>query len=206
MVDSSIQASRSARAIRFCIGKFDPDGRVIARVFPGPHIAVDAGSAQAAGKGWAQQQVIDAQSGVAGKGVPEIFPECVDPLIRVEDPQRVGPALCDQALIGVAHLGPEQRVIDPALRRIDIEIGRHHVEIAGQNDIIKRPVLVDVSAHGSASDRNCPPASTMPLTMANGPKVERASRSIRVTVTTSPGASAFRSLSMWPTRRTPDPL
>ena len=78
----------------------------------GPHIAVDAGGNQPAGKGRAQQQVIDAQAGVAGKGVPEIFPERVDPLIRVEDPQRVGPALRDKAAIGVAHLRPKQRVID----------------------------------------------------------------------------------------------
>ena len=53
---------------------------------------------------------------------------------------------------------------------------------------IKRPVLVPVSAHGSASDRNCALASTMRLTMANRSKVLRASRSMRVTVTTSPGA------------------
>jgi hypothetical protein len=50
----------------------------------GPHIAVDAGSDQAVGQGRAQQQVIDPQAGVAGKGVPEIFPEGVDPLIRVD--------------------------------------------------------------------------------------------------------------------------
>ncbi len=56
--------------------------------------------------------------------------------------------------------------------------------------ITKRPVLVPVSAHGSASDRNCAFASTMRLTMPNRSKVERASRSIRVTVTTSPGAEA----------------
>ncbi len=54
---------------------------------------------------------------------------------------------------------------------------------------IKRPVLVPVSAHGSAKDRNCASASTMRLTMPNRSKVLRASRSIRVTVTTSPGAS-----------------
>ena len=62
-------------------------------MFVGPHIAVDAGGNQAAGKGRAQQQMIDAQAGVAGKGVPEILPECVDPLIGVQRPQRVGPAL-----------------------------------------------------------------------------------------------------------------
>jgi hypothetical protein len=60
--------------------------------------------------------------------------------------------------------------------------------------IISRPVLVDVSAHGSASDRNCPPASTICLTMANRSNVERASRSIRVTVTTSPGGEGFQHL------------
>ena len=46
---------------------------------------------------------------------------------------------------------------------------------------IKRPVLVPVSAHGSAKDRNCALASTMRLTMPNRSKVLRASRSIRVT-------------------------
>jgi len=52
---------------------------------------------------------------------------------------------------------------------------------------IKRPVLVPVSAHGSA--RNCALASTMRLTMPNRSKVLRASRSMRVAVATSPGAS-----------------
>jgi len=98
-----------------------------------PHIALDAGGDQAAGKGRAQQQMIDAQAGVAGKGVPEIFPERVDPLIGMQGPQRVGPALRDKAAIGVAHLRPKQRVIDPSLRRVDVEIGRHDVEVAGQN-------------------------------------------------------------------------
>ena len=45
----------------------------------GPHIALDAGGDQAAGKGRAQQEVVDTQPGVAGKGVPEIFPEGIDP-------------------------------------------------------------------------------------------------------------------------------
>jgi len=50
---------------------------------------------------------------------------------------------------------------------------------------IKRPVLVPVSAHGSARERNCALASTMRLTMPNRSKVLRARRSIRVTATTS---------------------
>jgi hypothetical protein len=55
--------------------------------------------------------------------------------------------------------------------------------------------LVPVSTHGSANERNCAPASTIRLTMTNRSKVERARRSIRVTVTTWPGAIPLRSFS-----------
>ena len=60
--------------------------------------------------------------------------------------------------------------------------------------IISRPVLVDVSAHGSASDRNCAPASTMRLTMANRSKVERANRSMRVYRHHVAGCNGFQEL------------
>ncbi len=63
--------------------------------------------------------MIDAPTGVATEGVPEILPEGIDPLTRVQGPQRVGPARLHKAAIGVPHLGPEERVIDPALRRVD---------------------------------------------------------------------------------------
>jgi hypothetical protein len=58
-------------------------------------------------------------------------------------------------------------------------------------EIIKRPVLVAVSAHGSASDRNRPPLSTICLTMESraGEAVDPRHRHH------SPGASALRSLS-----------
>jgi hypothetical protein len=59
--------------------------------------------------------------------------------------------------------------------------------------IIKRPVLVAVSAPWLRQRAELPPASTICLTMANRSKIERASRSIRVTVTTSPGVRAFSS-------------
>jgi hypothetical protein len=41
---------------------------------------------------------------------------------------------------------------------------------------IKRLVLVPVSAHGSASDRNCPPAFTIRLAIDDGEQIERAAR------------------------------
>jgi hypothetical protein len=64
--------------------------------------------------------MIDAQSGVAGERIPEIFPEGVDPLARVQRPQRVGPVLLHKAAIGDAHLRPKKghhRPSAPAHRR-----------------------------------------------------------------------------------------
>ena len=62
--------------------------------------------------------MIDAQAGVAGKGVPEIFPERIDPLARIKRPQRVGPALRDQAAVGLAHLRPELPSTTSAAREV----------------------------------------------------------------------------------------
>ena len=59
---------------------------------------------------------------------------------------------------------------------------------------MRRPVLVDGSAHGSGSERNCAPASNIFLTIANRSKDERASLSIRVTVSTSPGTTVLSRL------------
>ena len=67
------------------------------RPFARPHIAVDAGRDEAAGNGRAQQQMIDAQPGIAGKRIPEIFPEGVDPLAGMQRAQRVSPTLFDKA-------------------------------------------------------------------------------------------------------------
>jgi hypothetical protein len=56
---------------------------VVTRFFTRPHIPVDPGGDKAASNRRAQQEMIDAQSGVAGERIPEIFPEGVDPLARV---------------------------------------------------------------------------------------------------------------------------
>ena len=107
---------------------------MIARVFAAAHLAVDAGCGKALRQWRAEQKMIDAQTGIASEGIPEILPERVDPLARVQRPQRISPALLDKAAIGIPHLGAEQRVIDPAFGRVDVEIGGHDVVIAGEHD------------------------------------------------------------------------
>jgi hypothetical protein len=77
--------------------------------------------------------------------------------------------------------------------KIALNIGQ-----AAEYASIKRPVLVPVSAHGSAKDRNCAFASTMRLTMPNRSKVLRARRSMRGTITTSPGPACRASCKLAP--------
>jgi hypothetical protein len=44
---------------------------------------------------------------VSSLSVPEIIPEGIDALVRMECPQRIGPALGDEAPLGVADFRPE---------------------------------------------------------------------------------------------------
>jgi hypothetical protein len=89
-------------------------------------------------------------------------------------------------------IGTDSAAIYPTtglgLRRIKDDETRRAVTRAYKivSASIKRPVLVPVSPHRSAKDRNCALALTMRLTVPNRSKVERARRSMRVTITTSP--------------------
>ena len=76
--------------------------------------------------------------GIARIGVPEIIPEGVDALARMKRAERVGPALANKPAVRLAHLRPKQRIVHPALRLVDVEIGRHHVVIAGKHDGCRR--------------------------------------------------------------------
>src|SRR5215212_9959782 len=77
--------------------------------------------------------MIEPQAGVAAPRVPEVIPEGIDPLVRMECAYSVGPALIDEAAEGEPDLGAKERVVNPALRLVDVEFGRHDVEIAGEH-------------------------------------------------------------------------
>ena len=49
-----------------------------------------------------------------------------------------------------------------------------------------------MSAHGSANDRNGPPAPVIRFTIANKSNIECSSRSMHVTTTQQPGRTALR--------------
>ena len=91
------EASPTTRHHGLCIGYLDPGGGMIAGVFAAPHLTVDPGRHQPIGNKRTEQQMIDAKPGIAGKCVSEVFPERVDPLMRMQRPQRGGPPLVQQA-------------------------------------------------------------------------------------------------------------
>src|SRR5271156_5403860 len=78
--------------------------------------------------------MIDAQAGVASEIISEVIPESVDALVRMQLAQGVGPALSDQVGKGLSRFGAEERVVHPAFWLVNIDLGRDHVVVAGEND------------------------------------------------------------------------
>src|ERR1700677_4186736 len=81
---------RSGR--RLGLAKLHPRGRVVAGLLPAAYLALDAGGLQAARSRGIQQQVIDAQAGIAPVGIAKKIPERKNRLVRVEKSNRVGPS------------------------------------------------------------------------------------------------------------------
>ncbi|MNX73237.1 hypothetical protein D3C86_1046260 [compost metagenome] len=78
--------------------------------------------------------MVNPQSCVSLESAAPIFPEGVDGVMRMEMANRVRPSLVEQALVGGLHLGCEEGVVTPSLRRIDVHVRRHDVEISGDDD------------------------------------------------------------------------
>ena len=74
-----------------------PGRRMVAGLLAGAKSGVDAGRREALRRDGIEQQMVDADAGVAGEGVAPIIPEGVDGLVGVEMADGVGPALAEQA-------------------------------------------------------------------------------------------------------------
>jgi hypothetical protein len=108
----------SAAMLRF-VAKLNPHGRMIATLRPAANRDVDLRVYQAIGKRRAQQQMVDAQTGVPAKGVPKKIPEGIDSFARMEGAECIGPALFEESEIRRPRLWCEQRIIEPALGFVD---------------------------------------------------------------------------------------
>ena len=113
-------------------------------IAPTAHLAVHVRRDQTVNDRRAEQHMVDTKARVPRPCASEIVPKSIDAFARMKGPHRIGPALRDQAMERPADLGPKQRIIDPALRLINIEFGGHHIEIAGQARYTGRQELCGV--------------------------------------------------------------
>ena len=78
--------------------------------------------------------MIDAQAGIALPAVAQVVPERIDARVGMQFAQRVGPALLDEARVRGPALRLNERVVVPGCRRVDVDVGRGDVVVAGQHD------------------------------------------------------------------------
>ena len=79
---------------------------------PAAHLTIHAGSDEPTRDRRAEQQMVDAQAGVADPCVPEVVPKGVDAFVGVKRAQSVGPALRNEFMKGGAHLRAEQGIVE----------------------------------------------------------------------------------------------
>src|SRR3954466_7308386 len=100
---------------------------MVAGVLPGSRLSPNGGRRHPGDYGRRKQEVIDPQPGVALERISPVLPERVDALFRMKMADRVRPPLRQELAIGLADFRPEQRVVTPALRLVDVELCRHDV-------------------------------------------------------------------------------
>ena len=107
---------------------------MIAGVFLAADLAIDAGGEEPLRRLFAQEQMIDAQAGVARPAVPQIAPIGVDRRVGMQRANGVAPALIEKLREAGAGFRLEQRILIVGFGRVDVAIGRHDVIVAGEHD------------------------------------------------------------------------
>src|SRR4051794_29352091 len=77
--------------------------------------------------------MVQTQPGVALKAMADVVPEGVDARLAGLLTQRVSPALLDKAGVGGAALRLDQRIVVPGFRRVNVDLGRRDIEVAGED-------------------------------------------------------------------------
>jgi hypothetical protein len=116
------------------IPKAYPHRRVVAGALHPPCFTIDAGAMQALPQSGTQQDVVETQTAIALLALSLVIPEGVRRLFGMKRANGIGPASRDEALIRSAALGLEKGVMIPGLRRVDVEVCRHNVEVSSQHD------------------------------------------------------------------------
>src|SRR5579862_2335458 len=115
-----------------------PGRRMIAGFFPAANFTIDACADESRRCRWTQQQMIDTQARIARIVVSEIVPKGVDALLRMQLAQRVSPAHRDQIGERAPNLRKEERILNPVLRLVDVNLGRDNVVVTREHYRFRR--------------------------------------------------------------------
>ena len=77
--------------------------------------------------------MIEAEPCVARPAIPQVIPEGVHRLVGMQRADGIDPALVEKPPEQRARLGLNQRVLRVGLARVDVALGRHDIEIAGEH-------------------------------------------------------------------------
>src|SRR6185369_15091538 len=100
----------------------DPSRRMVARMLLAAHPAIDTRLHQARCECGVEQQVVDTQAGIAIPMLAEVIPEREDRLVGMQMPDRIGPALLEQALVTLPGFRLQQCILEPRARVVDVEV------------------------------------------------------------------------------------
>ena len=78
--------------------------------------------------------MIETKSRVARPAIPQIVPESVHRLVGMERADGIDPALIEQSAEQSTRLWLHQRVLRVRLAGVDVALGRHDIEIAGEHN------------------------------------------------------------------------
>src|ERR1700716_3147238 len=106
---------------------------MVRRLFPSPHVAVDTNVDQAVAGLRRQQEMVYPQSPVLLPGAGLIVPKGVLAGRVADGAQRVREPQTQQRLKAFAGGRPEQRVVDPGRRIVDVAGGWNDVEVSGEH-------------------------------------------------------------------------
>ena len=119
---------------RRCIAKHNPRWGVIARAFYPADPAIDTRIDEALCGFRVQQQMVDAEAGVAFPPVSPVIPKCVHRRIGMHGADGIDPALIENAPKQRPRFRLHKRIIGVGLGRIDVGVGWRDVKISGKHD------------------------------------------------------------------------
>jgi hypothetical protein len=98
-----------------------------------PNVAIDPSLYQAAYQRRTDQEMVEAKAGVSTPAISLVVAERVRRVRGMKRSDRIGPSLVQETLESGPALRLQQRIVGPGLGRVDVQISRDDVVVAGKD-------------------------------------------------------------------------